>query len=100
MHRDRAVTSSGQGVVEGVLDLFASHEGGIDLRQPRPHLRLVPGRCAGEVHLQGSRLTSLTVHALARRGYSNDQIVALYPHESAEALAEARELETSLELAA
>ena len=100
VHRERGVTPSGQAVVDGMLDLFASYEGAVDLRQPRPRLRIVPGRCAGEIHLQGSRLTSLTVHALARRGYSDDHIATLYPHESVEALAEACDLEHTLELAA
>jgi len=68
----------------------------VDLRVPRPRLRIVPGKVAGEPHLVGSRLTTRTVAGLAVRGLSVAQIAVLYPHEEPEALAEAVELERSL----
>jgi uncharacterized protein (DUF433 family) len=68
----------------------------VDLRAPRPRLRIVPGKVAGEPHLVGSRLTTRTVAALAARGFSAEQIAALYMHEDPAALAEAVELERSL----
>lgn len=52
-----------------VLDLFAPFEKGPDLRVPHPHLRIVPGRVAGEPHLAHSRLTTRVVAALADRGF-------------------------------
>ncbi len=82
------------------LDLLGPFEGtdggGPDLRQPRAHLRIVPGKCAGEPHLAGSRLTTLTVAALAERGFGIDDIARLYPDEDVASLAEAIELERSL----
>lgn len=90
-------TIDGQNVLEhDQLDLFAPFERGVDLRAPRPRLRIVPGKVAGEPHLVGSRLTTRTVAALAARGFSVEQIAALYSHEDPEALAEAVELEQSL----
>ncbi|HVL98668.1 MAG TPA: DUF433 domain-containing protein [Egibacteraceae bacterium] len=90
-------TLGGQVVLEhDQLDLFAPFDRGVDLRVPRPRLRIVPGKVAGEPHLVGSRLTTRTVAGLAVRGLSVAQIAVLYPHEEPEALAEAVELERSL----
>jgi len=91
---------TGQGVMAEYLDLlgpFESAEGiGPDLRRPREHLRIVPGKCAGEPHVAGTRLTTLTIAALAERGYTLDELVELYPDEGRESLAEAVDLERSL----
>ena len=91
---------SGQGVLAEWLDLLGPFEGteggGPDLRRPREHLRIVPGKCAGEPHLEGSRLTTVTIAALASRGYTLDDVARLYPDETQESLAEAIELERSL----
>ncbi len=90
-------TIDGQYVLEhDQLDLFAPFERGMDLRVPRPRLRIVPGKVAGEPHLVGSRLTTRTVAGLAARGFSIEQIAALYTHEDPAALAEAVELEHTL----
>jgi len=51
---------------------------GPDLRVPRPHLRIVPAKVTGEPHIEHSRVTTQTVAALASRGYSADQIAAMY----------------------
>jgi len=91
---------SGQGVLPGWLDLLGVFEGsdgaGPDLRRPREHLRIVPGKCAGEPHIDGSRLTTVTVAALAGRGYTLDDVARLYPDESRQSLEEAIDLERSL----
>ena len=91
---------SGQGVLPEWLDLLGPFEGtdgaGPDLRRPREHLRIVPGKCAGEPHLDGSRLTTVTIAALAGRGYTLDDVARLYPDETRESLAEAIDLERSL----
>jgi DNA-binding transcriptional MerR regulator/uncharacterized protein (DUF433 family) len=90
-------TLDGQYVLEhDQLDLFAPFERGVDLRAPRPRLRIVPGKVAGEPHLVGSRLTTRTLAGLAARGFSVEQIAALYAHEEPEALAEAIDLERAL----
>src|SRR5947207_13425694 len=64
----------GQLVAGTLLDLlgpFDSDDGtkGPDLRRPRPHLRIVPGKCAGEPHLDGTRVTTTAIAALAERGF-------------------------------
>ena len=91
---------SGQGVLPGWLDLLGVFEGsdgaGPDLRRPREHLRIVPGKCAGEPHIDGSRLTTVTVAALSGRGYTLDDVARLYPDESRQSLEEAIDLERSL----
>ncbi len=87
----------GQYLLDGVeLDLFAPFDKGVDLRVPRPRLRIVPGKVSGEPHLAGSRLTTRTVAALAERGFAAEQIAELYPHEDRLGLEEALELERSL----
>jgi uncharacterized protein (DUF433 family) len=97
---DAARDLSGQGVLSDWLDLLGPFEGvdgaGPDLRRPRDHLRIVPGKCAGEPHLDGSRLTTITIAALADRGYTLDDVARLYPDESRQSLAEAIDLERSL----
>lgn len=94
-------TTQGQGVIANVLDLlgpFDTDKGtwGPDLRQPMPHLRIVPGKVSGEPHLAHSRLTTRTVVALADRGLDLAQISELYPEEDAAGLREAIQLERRL----
>jgi uncharacterized protein (DUF433 family) len=84
-----------------LLDLFAPFSGsegagGPDLRRPRPRLRIVPGKVAGQPHLEGSRLTTVTVDALAAQGYGLADIIALYPREDPEGIAQALDLEHDL----
>jgi uncharacterized protein (DUF433 family) len=77
-----------------VFEVDAGHAP--DLIQPRPHLRIVPGKCAGEPHLSGTRVTSLVIKALADRGFSEDAVARLYPDQERVALAEAVDLERAL----
>jgi uncharacterized protein (DUF433 family) len=91
----------GQLVAGDVLDLlgpFDAGDGGHgpDLRRPRSHLRIVPGKCAGEPHVEGTRLTTTAIAALVDRGFALDDIARLYPDEAPESLAEAIDLERSL----
>ena len=81
-----------------VLGPFDIEKGtwGPDLRQPMPHLRIVPGKVSGEPHLAHSRLTTQSVATLADRGFSLDDIKRLYPDESPDGLSEAIELERRL----
>lgn len=95
------VDLAGRARLRDVLDLLGPFQGtdggrGPDLRRPRAHLRIVPGKCAGEPHVDGTRLTTTTIAALAGRGYGLDDLVRLYPAESRESLAEAIDLEESL----
>lgn len=101
VHVPRQETVHGQRVVQdGVLDLFAPYEAGVDLREPSPKLRIAPGHVGGEPHLVGTRLTTRTVAALSARGYPPRLIQELYPHDDPEALAEAISLEERLAAAA
>ena len=68
---------------------------GPDLVRPRPHLRIVPSKVSGEPHLEHSRITTLTLAALAGRGYSVKRIAAMYD-EPEELVAEALDLERQL----
>lgn len=95
-HVERRESADGQRALEGTLDLFAPYHGGVDLREPAEHLRIAPGRCSGEPHLVGTRLTTRTVASLAGRGYDIDMIAQLYPEEDVEGLREALSLEEKL----
>jgi uncharacterized protein (DUF433 family) len=101
---DEAMSLNGQGMIIDTLDLLGpfglGDAIGPDLRRPRPLLRIVPGKCSGEPHVQETRLTSLTLAALFDRGYDLDGVAALYPEEPREALLQARDLEQNLGLAA
>ncbi len=89
-----------QAVEPGLLNLVAPYESGPDLLEPRPHLRIVPGKLGGEPHLANTRIQSATVFALAQAEYDIEQISAFYPGVSIEALREAIDLEQSLARAA
>ncbi len=93
--------SYGQGILDGDLfDVLGPFDSdgfrGPDLRRPRPHLRIVPGKLSGEPHLLNSRLTTQAVSALANRGFTMTDISRLYPDEDATGLAEAVDLELQL----
>lgn len=71
---------------------------GPDLRRPRPHLRIVPARVAGEPHVENTRVTTQTIAALARRGYTTERIAAMYGL-PVEPIDQAADLERSLDVA-
>lgn len=92
-----AETLSGQRVFDGdEFDLFGPFRTGPDLRVPRPRLRIVPGKVAGEPHLAHSRLITRDVAGLAARGFTLHEIGELYPTEDPDALREAIDLEDEL----
>jgi uncharacterized protein (DUF433 family) len=68
---------------------------GPNLVRPRPHLRILPWKVAGEPHLEHSRVTTQTVAALADRGY-DAQTIALMYDVSADAVQEGIDLELQL----
>jgi uncharacterized protein (DUF433 family) len=95
----------GQRVLDGtLLNLLAPFQTqkalGPDLLRPRPNLRIVPGKVAGEPHLHGSRVTTLTIAVLNQRGFRLEMIADLYPNEDPAAIAEAIDLESQLATAA
>ena len=98
---DELVDAHGQQVIGNCLDLLAPFRDGCevrgpDLRRPRPLLRIVPGKCAGEPHLLGTRLTTQTLAALVERGYDLDGVHRLYPDQNLDAIRDAIDLEHQL----
>ena len=88
-------------VMLDVLDViapFPTEPGmrGPDLREPRPHLRIIPGKLSGEPHLAETRLETQALAALARRGVSVADILVLYPFASRAGVEEALDLEDQL----
>lgn len=85
------------------LDLLAPYgepdQAGPHLVAPRPRLRIVPLKVAGEPHIVGSRITSRSLDALARRGFSSTAIASMYDV-AEEAVDEALDLENQLSLGA
>jgi uncharacterized protein (DUF433 family) len=81
--KDEVFDLSGQSALSrDMLDLLGpftqAGADGPDLVAPRRHLRIVPARVAGEPHVAGSRLTTLSLAALASRGMSSGKIAHLY----------------------
>lgn len=92
---DPLATLDGQLLVDSV-DLFAPGDGVIDLRRPRPKLRIHPGRISGEPHLLDSRLTTRAIAGLLGRGFTQEMVEELYPMDDPEGIAQAVDLELSL----
>ena len=96
---DRRAVRATPGLQAGwpdMLDLVAPYYNGPDLLEPRPHLRIIPGKLHGEPHLLGTRITSATVYTLHKGGYGTEQIRAMYPEAAPHALRQAIDLEQSL----
>lgn len=77
------------------FDLAGQH--GPDLLRPRPHLRIVPLKVAGEPHIADSRITSRSLAALSRRGFDPDRIAGMYRVDR-QSVIEALDLESQLKL--
>ncbi len=92
----------GQTIVDAevldVLEPFTTREGtrGPNLVEPRPLLRIVPGKLGGEPHIVRSRVETQALAALARRGMTTENIVQLYPTLEKAAIRDAISLETQL----
>lgn len=97
-------TTHREGVLEETLDLLGPFEidggRGPDLVQPRPHLRIVPGKVSGEPHLDHSRITTQTISALYDRFGDLARVISFYPDVDPEAITEAIDLEQQLQSAA
>ena len=94
-------TPAGQAVARDLLDVvapFDTVEGlrGPDLQSPRAHLRIIPLKLAGSPHVEGTRVETRALAALANRGYQPSQIVTLYPTIDHDAILEALDLESQL----
>lgn len=87
---------SGQAGMPGVLALVPPYEWGPDLLEPRPLLRIIPGKLLGEPHLVNTRIPSALIYALNREGFEHQQIRHMYPEADPDALEQAIDLESSL----
>ncbi len=70
---------------------------GPNLRTPRSHLRIVPGKLAGEPHVAETRIETRVLAALKRRAMPESDIIELYPGLTAATLSESLDLEQQLE---
>lgn len=69
---------------------------GPDLRSPRVHLRIVPGKLGGSPHVVHTRIESRALSALAASGLPSSKIRELYPEIDAAAVDDALALERQL----
>lgn len=91
----------GQLTEPGLLDLTAPFETandviGPDLIEPRPLLRIVPGKLGGSPHVVGTRVETLALAALHDAGLSGEKIAKLYPYLDPGAITEAVDLEEQI----
>jgi uncharacterized protein (DUF433 family)/DNA-binding transcriptional MerR regulator len=91
---------SGQLGMRDVLLVVEPYKVGPDLLQPRPLVRIIPGKLHGEPHLLNTRISSATIYTLHAEGFPLDRIHAMYPEADPAALAQAVELEESLQVQA
>jgi uncharacterized protein (DUF433 family) len=90
-----------QGAMPGALSLVSAYnDRGPDLLQPRPLLRILPGKLHGEPHVVHTRIPTAALFELHREGYTSEQIQRMYPDISIEALDQAIDLEQTLGAAA
>jgi uncharacterized protein (DUF433 family) len=97
---DQPVPVSVQPQLEALdlIEPFESEDGlrGPDLVEPRPRLRIIPGKLAGAPHLVRTRLETEALAAIARRGVTKQNLYRLYPRFDQKAIDEALELEQQL----
>jgi len=70
---------------------------GPDLFEPRPRLRIIPGKLSGAPHVHRTRIETEALAALARRGMSAGKIVRLYPAIESGDVEQALDLERQLQ---
>ncbi len=85
-----------QGVLPDILPLVRPYQMAPDLLEPRPLLRIIPGKLHGEPHILNTRIQSATVNDLYASGYGLGAIREMYPDATLEALEEAIDFERSL----
>lgn len=90
-----------QGLLDTEVDLVSSFEAfrgivGPDLAEPRPSLRIIPGKLSGEPHVAGTRIGTKALAALGSRGFDAERIAELYPDVTSTSIHEALDLEEQL----
>lgn len=94
---------NGQGLLDAdMLDVLRPFEidhstRGPDLVQPRPRLRIVPGKLSGAPHVRQTRIETQALAALGARGMSPQRIRSLYPAIEVDDIDEALDLERELQ---
>lgn len=82
-----------------LIDAWHGTEGlvGPHLFEPRPTLRIMPGKLSGEPHVVNTRIPTKTLSSLRTRGLGVDAIIELYPRLTPQNVDEAIALEVQLE---
>ena len=94
---------NGQGLLDAdMLDVLRPFEidestRGPDLVQPRPRLRIVPGKLSGAPHVRQTRIETQVLAALGARGMSAQRIRSLYPAIEVDDVEQALDLERELQ---
>jgi uncharacterized protein (DUF433 family) len=94
--RQRSLGSTDEPILDVLAPFATETTRGPDLIQPRPHLRIVPGKLAGSPHIEHTRVESQAVGALAGSGLPTAKIYRLYPDIEPRALDDAVDLEEQL----
>jgi len=95
---DMQATPAQQGAWAELLQFVRPYHAAPDLLQPRPLLRIIPGKLHGEPHLLDTRIPSAAIYTLHERGYTLQDLVAMYPEASEPGLRSAIDFEHSLRL--
>lgn len=94
---DVRATPERQAGMPGVLELVRPYHCAPHLLEPRPLLRIRPGKLHGEPHVSETRIPTATLFELAQLGYAIPAIHEMYPAASIAAIGEAIEFEQSLQ---
>jgi uncharacterized protein (DUF433 family) len=88
---------------ETAIDLLREYEPGggsllgPHLLEPRPRLRIIPGKLGGEPHVRDTRVETLAIDALAQHGYTIPNILQLYPFLDSASVEDSLDLERQLQ---
>jgi uncharacterized protein (DUF433 family) len=93
--------AEGQYLERGLVNIVGPFEGlegtkGPDLVWPRENIQILPRKISGAPHISGTRVPTESIHALADRGLTIDQIARIYPFVSFDSLRESIDLEEQL----
>jgi uncharacterized protein (DUF433 family) len=89
-------TPRDQSALHDFLELVQPYNSAPHLLEPRPLVRIRPGKLHGEPHVLRTRVPTATIFQLQQMGYELAEIAAMYPMATPEALAQAIEFEQSL----
>lgn len=83
-------------LVNGEGHVYLETPEGVQTVDPRPELRIVPGKLSGSPHIAGTRVETRAIAALFNDGYDASQVAELYPYLSTEQIVQALDLEQQL----